>query len=122
MSLVSSPPGLSTELRENPAINLAISLVMERLRLSREMALELLSSAARAKRRRMNQVAEDVLKTVARGSRASAAVAQNANVASVRQASSGLVEPRSLHRSSEHARRLERHPQAGDFPLRPLHQ
>jgi AmiR/NasT family two-component response regulator len=81
MSLVRSPPGLSTELRENPAINLAISLVMERLRLSREMALELLSSAARAKRRRMNQVAEDVLKTVARGSRASAAVAQKANVA-----------------------------------------
>ena len=69
MSLVRSPPGL-VELQDNPAINTAIGLIMERLRLSREMALEILSSEARAKRRRMSQVAEDLLRTVTRTSRA----------------------------------------------------
>jgi ANTAR domain len=78
MSLVSSPPGLYTELQDNPAINMAIALMMERMRLSRDMALEILRSEARAKRRRMNQVAEDLLKSVARTTRATTAVSSPA--------------------------------------------
>lgn len=97
MSSVSGPPGLSTELHENPAINVAIGLMMERLRLSREMALEILGSEARAKRRRMNQVAEDLLKSVARANRATAAAAPLARDASPPR----VAARRALDRSSE---------------------
>jgi hypothetical protein len=91
MSLISSPPGLSTELQDYPAINTAIGLMMERLRLSREMALEILRSEARAKRRRTNQVAEDLLKSIARTSRVTTAAAPYARDASERKLRPGVV-------------------------------
>lgn len=84
-------------MHENPAINMAIGLMMERLRLSREMALEILGSEARAKRRRMNQVAEDLLKSVARANRATAAAAPLARDASPPR----VAARRALDRSSE---------------------
>jgi hypothetical protein len=101
MSSVSSPPGLYTELQDNPAINMAIGLMMERLRLSRDMAVEILRSEARAKRRRMNQVAEDLLRNVVRTTRATTAAASNARDAAARKSPPGAAAARSLERSDE---------------------
>jgi response regulator NasT len=56
---------LSTALQQSRTIGMAIGLVMERLRLSREMALEILGREARAKRQRVSQLAEELLKSVA---------------------------------------------------------
>lgn len=101
MSLVSSPSGLYTEVQDNPAINMAIGLMMERLRLSRDMALEILRSEARAKRRRMKQVAEDLLKTVARTTGATPAASPHARDAAIRKSPPGAAATRSLERSNE---------------------
>jgi AmiR/NasT family two-component response regulator len=55
---------LSNALQQGRAISIATGLLVERLRLSREMALEILRREARAKRQRMSQVAEDLLRSV----------------------------------------------------------
>ena len=54
---------LSDALQQNRGISLATGILMERLRLSRGMALELLRKETRARRQRMSQVAEDLVKS-----------------------------------------------------------
>ena len=54
---------LSDALQQNRGISVATGILMERLRLSRGMALELLRRATRARRQRMSQVAEDLVKS-----------------------------------------------------------
>lgn len=54
---------LSVALKQNRGISLATGILMERLRLSRGMALELLRKETRARRQRMSQVAEDLVKS-----------------------------------------------------------
>jgi two-component system, response regulator PdtaR len=55
---------LSSALRHGRAISLATGLLVKRLRLSREMAREILRRQARTKRQRMSQVAVDLLRSV----------------------------------------------------------
>jgi response regulator NasT len=52
---------LSIAWQQSRAVGMAIGLVMERLRLSREMALEILGREARAKRQRVSQLAQELL-------------------------------------------------------------
>jgi DNA-binding response OmpR family regulator len=52
---------LSIAAQQSRAVGMAIGLVMERLRLSREMALEILGREARAKRQRVSQLAQELL-------------------------------------------------------------
>ncbi|MDB6013856.1 MAG: response regulator [Gammaproteobacteria bacterium] len=52
---------LSMALQQSRAVAMAIGLVMERLRLSREMALQILEREARAKRQRVSQLAQELL-------------------------------------------------------------
>jgi DNA-binding response OmpR family regulator len=52
---------LSIALQQSRAVGMAIGLVMERLRLSREMAVEILGREARAKRQRVSQLAQELL-------------------------------------------------------------
>jgi response regulator NasT len=52
---------LSMALQQSRAVGMAIGLVMERLRLSREMALQILEREARAKRQRVSQLAQELL-------------------------------------------------------------
>lgn len=54
---------LSTALQQNRGISVATGILMERLRLGRATALELLRRQTRARRQRMSQVAEDVVKS-----------------------------------------------------------
>ena len=54
---------LSDALQQNRGISVATGILMERLRLSRGMALELLRRETRTKRQRMSQVAEDLVKS-----------------------------------------------------------
>jgi response regulator NasT len=54
---------LSIALQQNRGISVATGILMERLRLSRGMALEFLRRVTRARRQRMSQVAEDVVKS-----------------------------------------------------------
>jgi response regulator NasT len=54
---------LSDALQQNRGISVATGILMERLRLSRGMALELLRKETRARRQRMSQVAEDLVKS-----------------------------------------------------------
>jgi AmiR/NasT family two-component response regulator len=57
---------LSTALQQSREISMAIGLLMERLRVDRDTAFEKLRDEARAKRRRMNEVAEELLQCVER--------------------------------------------------------
>jgi response regulator NasT len=52
---------LSMALQQSRTVGMAIGLVMERLRLSREMALEILGREARAKRQPVSELAEELL-------------------------------------------------------------
>jgi len=54
---------LSIALQQNRGISVATGILMERLRLSRGMALEFLRRVTRARRQRMSQVAEDLVKS-----------------------------------------------------------
>jgi AmiR/NasT family two-component response regulator len=54
---------LAIALQQNRGISVATGILMERLRLSRGMALELLRRVTRARRQRMSQVAEDLVKS-----------------------------------------------------------
>jgi two-component system, response regulator PdtaR len=54
---------LSTALQQNRGISVATGILMERLRLGRGTALEFLRRQTRARRQRMSQVAEDVVKS-----------------------------------------------------------
>jgi two-component system, response regulator PdtaR len=55
---------LSTALQQSREISMAIGLLMERLRIDRDTAFERLRDEARARRRRMSEVAEEVLQSV----------------------------------------------------------
>lgn len=57
---------LSTALQQSREISMAIGLLMERLRVDRDTAFEKLRDDARAKRRRMSEVAEELLQCVER--------------------------------------------------------
>jgi DNA-binding response OmpR family regulator len=52
---------LSMALQQSRVVGMAIGLVMERLRLSREMAFQILEREARAKRQRVSQLAQELL-------------------------------------------------------------
>ena len=52
---------LSIALQQSRAVGMAVGLVMERLRLSREMALEILGREARAKRQGVSELAQELL-------------------------------------------------------------
>jgi AmiR/NasT family two-component response regulator len=54
---------LSIALQQNRGISVATGILMERLRLGRGTALEFLRRQTRARRQRMSQVAEDVVKS-----------------------------------------------------------
>jgi AmiR/NasT family two-component response regulator len=54
---------LAIALQQNRGISVATGILMERLRLSRGMALEFLRRVTRARRQRMSQVAEDLVKS-----------------------------------------------------------
>jgi two-component system, response regulator PdtaR len=55
---------LSIALQQSREISMAIGLLMERLRIDRDTAFERLRDEARARRRRMSEVAEEVLQSV----------------------------------------------------------
>jgi two-component system, response regulator PdtaR len=54
---------LSIALQQHRGISVATGILMERLRLSRGVALEFLRKVTRARRQRMSQVAEDLVKS-----------------------------------------------------------
>jgi hypothetical protein len=84
MSLLRSLPGRAHGLlaaeddRDDWAISMAAGLLVARLRLSREMALEILRRQARTKRQRMSQVAKDLLRSVEHANSMGAAASQRA--------------------------------------------
>jgi AmiR/NasT family two-component response regulator len=92
---------LSTALQQSRVIGMAIGLVMDRLRLSREMALEILRRGARAKRQRINQVAEDLLKSMEHASGAATSASQHAREASARKSQPRVAAAPSLDLSRE---------------------
>lgn len=55
---------LSTALQQGRAVSMAIGVLMERLRLNRDKAFETLRNAARTQRRRLDEVASELLKSV----------------------------------------------------------
>jgi response regulator NasT len=57
---------LSTALQQSREISMAIGVLMERLRVDRDAAFEKLRDDARAKRRRMSEVAEELLQCAER--------------------------------------------------------
>jgi response regulator NasT len=57
---------LSTALQQGREISMAIGVLMERLRIDRDRAFERLRDDARASRRRINEVAEELLRCVER--------------------------------------------------------
>jgi response regulator NasT len=54
---------LSTALQQSREISMAIGLLMERMRIDRDTAYERLRDEARAKRRRMSEIAEEILQS-----------------------------------------------------------
>lgn len=52
---------LQTALNENREVSMAVGLIMERRRLDRQQAFEALRSAARSQRRKISEVAEELL-------------------------------------------------------------
>lgn len=57
---------LSTALRQSREISMAIGLLMERLRLDRNSAFEMLREDARRRRQKMSEVADELLRSVER--------------------------------------------------------
>jgi response regulator NasT len=52
---------LQTELNENREVSMAVGLIMERRRLNRQQAFEALRTSARTQRRKISEVAEEIL-------------------------------------------------------------
>lgn len=52
---------LQTALNENREVSMAVGLIMERRRLGRQQAFDLLRSTARSQRRRIGEVAQELL-------------------------------------------------------------
>jgi two-component system, response regulator PdtaR len=69
---------LSTALQQSREISMAIGVLMERLRVDRDAAFEKLRDDARAKRRRMSEVAEELLQCAERINSFSAGAATRA--------------------------------------------
>jgi response regulator NasT len=59
--LLQSHDNLSVALREGRATSMAVGVLVERLRISREAAFERLRTLARSQRRRLEEVAESLL-------------------------------------------------------------
>jgi response regulator NasT len=63
---------LATALQQSRAVSVAVGLLMERLRLDREAAFDALRDDARSQRRRINEVAEELVAAADRLNRVSA--------------------------------------------------